>query len=296
MRLDHEAAERAIGNVAIRLGLSLLETAAGITRIVDSKMSDLIRRMSVLRGFDPRDFVCFAFGGGGPVHAGAVSAEIGLRKVVIPLLDVAPVWSAFGAATADVSHLYTEDCSVEIPTDVHTLGNIFDRLEERALQTLFEEGFERGGITLERAVRMRYATQIHDVEVPIPGGVLDDRNVVTLAADFDRIYRKTFGNIAARVGSRVQITRFEVRSNGITYKPSLRKRAADASEIVRTSRPVYWPELTQSVETEVLRMQRGVLPERLRGPALIELPYSVGVVRPGQVAESDEFGNVVVTV
>jgi N-methylhydantoinase A len=294
MTLDREAAERAIGALASRLGLSLLETAAGVTRIVDAKMSDLIRRMSVLRGFDPRDFVCFAFGGGGPVHAGAVCADIGVGKVIVPLLDIAPVWSAFGAATADVSHLYAEQARLPLPAPPHALDEIFKRLEARALASLRQEGFTDGGVSLERTVRMKYATQIHDVEVPAPGGPMDAAAIAVLSDDFERIYRKTFGAIAARAGAPIEITGVEVRANGLTYKPSLRGRRLRADDVLWTSRQVYWPELGESVGTPVLQMKSGLIKEPLLGPALIELPYSVCVVKPGQTADSDDFGNLVI--
>lgn len=296
MHLDREAAERAIGNLARQLGLSVLETAAGITRIVDAKMSDLIRRMSVQRGFDPREFVCFAFGGGGPVHAGAVSAEIGLCKVIIPLLDVAPVWSAFGAATADVSHLYAEERRLPMPANVRIFNETFGRLEARALRTLLEEGFERGDIVFERTVRMKYVSQIHDIEASVPGGTLGAQDIAMLSESFDRTYSQTFGDIALRAGAETEVTAFQLRSNGLTYKPNLTKYEQRLSNVIRKARPVYWPELVQSIDTQVLQICQGALSEKVVGPALIELPYSVCVVRPGQVAEADDFGNLVVTI
>ena len=103
--LDLAAAEQAIARIAEPLGLTVHEAAAGINRIVDSKMADLLRRMSVLRGLDPREFTCFAYGGMGPVHAAAVAREVGMKRLVIPLPYVAPVWSAFGATVADVVHV-----------------------------------------------------------------------------------------------------------------------------------------------------------------------------------------------
>ena len=272
-----------------------METAAGVTRIVDAKMSDLIRRMSVLRGFDPRDFVCFAFGGGGPVHAGALCAEIGIGAVVVPLLDIAPVWSAFGAATADVSHLYAEPMRLAMPADPQVFNTVFDRLETQARATLSAEGFQPGAVSLERTVRMKYAAQIHDVGAPAPAGVFDDSHIAALAKDFEAIYRNIFGTIAARSGSKIEVTGFELRASGLTYKPNLLRRGG-GGQIARTSRSVYWPELGEAVETEVLQMTSGVLAEPLLGPALIELPYSVCVVRPGQSAASDAYGNLVVKV
>ena len=91
---------------ARRLGMSALECAAGIAKIVEFQMADIIRKMTVGKGFDPRDFVLFAFGGAGPVHAGVFARELGVAKVVIPQRETASVWCAFGAASADVLHIH----------------------------------------------------------------------------------------------------------------------------------------------------------------------------------------------
>ncbi|HEX3996713.1 MAG TPA: hydantoinase/oxoprolinase family protein, partial [Acetobacteraceae bacterium] len=70
MKLNKPAAERAIQVVAKQLDMSLLECASGICKIAEFGMADIIRRTTVGKGHDPRDFVLFAFGGAGPVHAG----------------------------------------------------------------------------------------------------------------------------------------------------------------------------------------------------------------------------------
>ena len=84
MRLDLPAARRAIERVADRLGMDVDACAAGITQIVEFQMADLIHKATIRKGFDPRDFVVFAFGGAGPAHAGVFAAELGVSKVVIP--------------------------------------------------------------------------------------------------------------------------------------------------------------------------------------------------------------------
>ena len=84
MRLDLPAARRAIERVADRLGMAVDACAAGITQIVEFQMADLIHKATIQKGFDPRDFVVFAFGGAGPAHAGVFAAELGVSKVVIP--------------------------------------------------------------------------------------------------------------------------------------------------------------------------------------------------------------------
>ena len=74
----------AIGRLAKPLGMDAVECAAGICRIVEFQMADIIRKMTVEKGFDPRDFVLFAFGGAGPAHAGVFARELGVAKVIVP--------------------------------------------------------------------------------------------------------------------------------------------------------------------------------------------------------------------
>ena len=83
MALDRDRAEAVIGELAEEIGLGVAETAAGITRVIDARMADLVRRMSLLRGLDPRRFTCAAFGGGGPLHGPAVARQAGIRSLLI---------------------------------------------------------------------------------------------------------------------------------------------------------------------------------------------------------------------
>ena len=100
--LDLARAEAAIARLAERVGLSMIATAAGIHRIVNARMADEIRRVSIQRGFDPRAFALLPLGGAGPVHGGALALELAIPRVVIP--DAPGVLSAFGLLVADIEH------------------------------------------------------------------------------------------------------------------------------------------------------------------------------------------------
>src|SRR5258707_458767 len=106
MKLDPASAFAEIQKLGKAIGLSAVETAAGICRIVELNMADIIRKVTVEKGFDPRDFVLFAFGGAGPAHAGVFARELGVRKVIVPQRKAASTWCAFGAAAADVPHIF----------------------------------------------------------------------------------------------------------------------------------------------------------------------------------------------
>src|SRR5437660_12293971 len=101
-----------------------MEAASGIARIAEFKMADIIRKTTVEKGFDPRDFVLFAFGGAGPAHAGVFARELGVRKVIVPQGKAASTWCAFGAAAADVLHILEHTEIMRTPVAAKRLNAI----------------------------------------------------------------------------------------------------------------------------------------------------------------------------
>ncbi|MBM4299527.1 MAG: hydantoinase/oxoprolinase family protein, partial [Deltaproteobacteria bacterium] len=105
MKLNKAKTLAAIGEkIAKPLKMTEVEAASGIYRIANAHMSDLIRKATVEKGHDPRNFVLFAFGGAAPVHASRYAAELGVRQVVIPL--TASVHGATGLISSDVVYEY----------------------------------------------------------------------------------------------------------------------------------------------------------------------------------------------
>ena len=295
LRLDRDAAVAAIKTVAEPLGLGVEEAAAGINRIIDSKMADLLRRMSVMRGLDPRDFVCFAYGGSGPAHAGSFAREAGVKRLVVPLLHVAPVWSAFNAAIADVAHVHQRWDVVEMPAPLEVVNGIYVELEQKAREQLREEGFTDDRIELQRYARLKYSVQAYDVEVPVPAGALGERELLAVEEEFHRIYDELHGKGSGYREGGSKITGFVVRSRAVTDPPEI-SHGGGARSVERLTRPVYWAEEGRYVDTPVIRSDGAVLDEALEGPLLIELPDTVVVIRPGQSARFDELGSLVLEV
>jgi len=297
MKVDPQRSEAAIQRLANQLRLSLHETAAGIIRIVDSKMADLIRRMSVMRGFDPRKFSCFAFGGGGPVHAGAVAREAGLQRVVVPLPWAAALWSAFGAATADIVHVYQHPENILLPTDGRNVDKIFSDMETHALQQLCGQGFIDEDISLIRRLRMKYAMQVHDVDVAISNANIDMEQMSVIEQDFVDTYEELFGKGSGFREGGIEITGFILRAVGRTVKPEITELTRQITAVEPNStRRVYWDEEGAFLDTPVCIVEDGEGIAPLQGPALIQLPDTVIVVRPGQKAYMDPFGNILIDV
>src|SRR5215510_5020975 len=164
LRLDVERARESFAPLATRLGLGLVETAAGAARVVEHQMADLIRKATVQKGYDPRDCVVFAYGGAGPVHAGVYARELGAQSVVVPLGGVCSLWSALGAASADLLHIYEAVDIQPIPFDPERVTARFAELEERGLAQLRADGVDLRQARLARSADVRYKGQINEVE------------------------------------------------------------------------------------------------------------------------------------
>ena len=137
--LDLDAAKAAIKRVADRVGLDLIATAAGIHRIVNARMNDEVRRVSVQRGFDPRQFTLLPLGGAGPVHGCALAQDLNIAKVLIP--DTPGVLSAFGLLVANIEHDQMETLARRADQiDRAVLEDVFKRLEDKGLAKMAADG------------------------------------------------------------------------------------------------------------------------------------------------------------
>ena len=146
-----------------------MDCASGIARIAEFQMADIIRKMTVGKGFDPRDFVLFAFGGAGPAHSGIFARELGVAKVVIPQRETASTWCAFGAASADILHIYEQVDIMASPFEAARINRTLDRLEELARQRMAKDGIAPERLSLQFSLDMRHKGQINEVEVALDG-------------------------------------------------------------------------------------------------------------------------------
>src|SRR3989441_3401564 len=247
LRLDHDRAQASLEPIATRLGLGLVETAAGAVRVVEHQMADLIRKATVQKGYDPRDCVVFAYGGAGPVHAGVYARELGAQGVVVPLGGLCSLWSALGAASADLLHIYEAVDIQPSPFDPARVMQRFAELEERGRAQLRADGIDPVQARLARTADIRYKGQINEVEVPVPAGTLDEGALAQLVSDFHRRYQTVYGHGARVPAARREGVTYRVRASAVSAKPRIvaapeadRVPSRDASA---GTRPVYWSEL-----------------------------------------------------
>jgi len=298
LRLDREAALASLTPLATRLGLGVVETASGAARVVEHQMADLIRKVTVQKGYDPRDFVVFAYGGAGPVHAGVYARELGAQSVIVPLGGVCSLWSALGAAAADLLHIHeTVDIQAN-PFDPARVNTVFAQLEKQGTAQLREDAIDQATARILRSADMRYKGQINEVEVSVPDGALGAVALEGLVGDFHRRYESLYGPGAGFREARVEIVTYRVRTSAVSPKPSLQplpeRGPTPPTEACAPPRRVYWAETGDFEATPIFwgdRLQAGNI---VKGPAIIQVPDTTIVMHPGQTARIDPYGNVLI--
>ena len=248
-RLDVDAAEEAVDSLATQLGLPMIEVAAGIVRITDERMADLIRRMTVQRGVDPRSLPLYAYGGAAPLHVGAYGRSLGCETAIVPLGQLAPVWSAFGAAAADISHMRMRGTIFTEPWDAGRFWEMAEGLTGELEAELEIDGFAPDQRHIAVHVEMRYAAQSHTMDLASPSKSHEWAD--QLIERFESLYAARYGRGAGYRAAGVEITTIKVVGRGLRTLPEMPQHRARGALKPR-SRPVYWQELDGFQETQIL--------------------------------------------
>jgi N-methylhydantoinase A len=294
--LDKKSSCRAMQRIADRLQMDVVEAASGAVQIVEFHMADLMRQMTVQRGLDPRDFVVYAYGGGGPVHAVSYARELGCQTVVIPLGSVASTWSALGIQSADVLHVYEKAELLIAPFDPQRMNAIFADLEARGKVQLKEDGIAEDAVRFHRSVDMKFRLQIHRVEVSVPGETLYANETEQLMHAFADKYEALYGKGSAFREAGMEIGVFRVTAVGVIPRPRLSYQSQKAADMAVISRDVYWRELKRFAVTPVYDGTKLAIGFNLEGPAIIEMPETTIVLHPQSAGQLDEYGNFVITI
>lgn len=299
--LDREAAVRAITeHVAEPLGISVEDAAAGIKRIADHRMADLLDTLSVGKGHDPRDFVVFAYGGAGGAHCHRFGSELGVQAVVVPA--TATVHSAFGAVMSDL-HIAIEQSNPMHAADWGSAADLLDaneleagflRIEEQAVEALLESGSTRERIVLQRFASVKFRMQAKTLSVPMGEGPVDRASIEQLLEDFLRQFSETYGTEAVFTEAGVEISSLRVQATGQLDKPQITEvvsGGASDDETLPESRRVYLGPDTGYMDAAVYRGGALTEGDEVAGPAVIEHPGTTIFIGAGQSARIDYMGN-----
>jgi N-methylhydantoinase A len=295
-RLDVAAAHAALKqHVADPLKMDVLEAAAGIQRIVDMRMADEVRVFAAKRGVDLSSFTLLPFGGAGAVHAAAVAAELGMRRILVPPRPGA--FSALGLLCTDVVHDYirSELRPLDAVTPEHA-ESIFRELEAKAREELNAEGMNVAAARFARELDLRYTGQGYELRTLLDGLFTDCLTAQSMQAArerFDERHAQIHGHAAKerpvevvsyRVRVRVTVPKYEPRAEPAPAKP--------AAAVAKGKRRIHLG-AKHSIEATLYERDRLDIGATIAGPAIVEQFDATTAIPAGWTAHVDGYRNLI---
>ncbi len=290
LTLDQDKAREAIRvHVADPLNVPVEEAAAGIKRIVDARMADLLRTVTIEQGHDAREFVLYAFGGAGPAHAPAFALDV-VEEVIIPASQ--SVFCAFGAVASDIAlsvaraepKRYGRDGTGAV--ELADIETIFRKLEDQANASLAQQNVPPEQRRYRRVVEVRFIRQTKSLSVPFPG------TIEGLVENFLDAYKQRYGAEAVPEKAGFEFVTYVVEALGLLPRPDCARYPSageDAAHAVKGSRPVYDMVEQVFVDTPTFRGEALQSSNRIAGPAIIEYETTTVAIHSGQAGTVDEF-------
>jgi len=276
MSLDRDAASKALADLGSEFGMNAEEMAQGVIDIVNAKMADAIRTITIQRGIDPREFSLAAFGGAGPAQAAALAEELEIAEVIIPVQPGA--FSAWGMLQTDVKHDFKETLyGFWDLMDPSTLRGAFEGLEDRGRTFLADEGITDDYVSFERAIDFRYSGQEYVLTIPL---AVDAIEMDKIRIDFDAAYLRQYGHNSPE--NRVEMANIRVAALGRLNRPKNALPLPDTPREER-ARDVWFA--GKAHNTRILDRNAISEGDVVHGPAIIEEVTSTSLLPPNWMAQ-----------
>ena len=272
--------------MAKETGLTPVELAEGILSVANAAMEKAIRVISVEKGYDPREFVLFSFGGAGSMHAPFLARLLNIPQVFVP--QNPGILSAIGMLMADV----IKDYSFTVMRNQHNsapeeLIELFSDLERRGIEDLFHEGISAENVTLQRYLDMRYEGQSYEIIVPFATHYIEK---------FHALHEKTYGY--RNQDKTVEIVNIRLRAFGVPEKPRFDKaqkiQEQPPEEAFLGEHEVVFDQ--KAVKTSVIDRENLLSGNKISGPAILVEYSSTIVIPPFAAGFVDEYGNLIMDI
>lgn len=293
--LDIEKARAAMARVAEPLGISVERAAYGMFAIVNNSMVNGIRRVSVERGYDPRDFVLVGAGGATAAHITALAGEMGIDTIILPKL--ASGLCAFGQIISDVKYNYMAPAPVRLDnaSAYQRIDSLFREIEEKGVAHLKADGFADDAIAIKRSIDMRYVGQVHECTVDIGTFPIDETTIEKVKDAFHARHEELY--TYAERHSVVEVVNLESTVYGLIEKvrPPKLAEGGDGKAALKGYREAIFDQSGKAISTPIYdgaKLGAGV---RIAGPAIIEEVTTTIVIEPGWTSVLHESGSYLLT-
>ncbi|MCB2049793.1 MAG: hydantoinase/oxoprolinase family protein [Novosphingobium sp.] len=294
-KLDVAAAREAVdAGVGTALGWSTERAAAAIYDLAVIEMANALRMVSVERGYHPRDFTFFSYGGGLGLFAVEICRRLGCPNIIVP--DNCSAFSAYGVLTADYVRQYnrTVNWALDDPSQAEQVNAALDEMLAQARADAESENIDAGALEIERRGDFRFLGQVHEVSQQIPEGTLTAKDAAEMAASFPAVYEANYGEGTAWDGSPVVLVNIAIKAIFRREKPVSREQEplTDAPAPAPVSiRRIFQPFLREEAEVPVYAEKDLPPGIRLDGPCIVDVGDTTLYVPSGAVCARDRFFN-----
>ena len=293
-RLDPGLAEAAIErHVARPLDLGVADAAAGIVEVVNGRMSDLIRKVTIETGNDPREFTLFAYGGACGAHCADLAMRLGIGRVIVPY--GAAVFSALGIALSDIVYAHTLSAPVGLGDEEaarRVTQESLTSLARRAEADLAASGFAPDEAEVRYSVEMRYRGQMNEISLDLPEGAAEPGLAGRLRRAFESLYEQRYGASAVRVSAGLEVVSFGVEASVAADVPAFAERPTPAATPGPALRRRIHRRGADPLEAQIHDFATLGPVAAVVGPAVIERDMTTIWVPPSALASIDRLGNI----
>jgi N-methylhydantoinase A/oxoprolinase/acetone carboxylase beta subunit len=289
MEIFPERSRKALESLAKKINKSLIETAEGIIEIANANMEKAIRVISIERGFDPRSFALFSFGGAGGMHAVDIASHLKMPRVIVP--KNAGVLSSLGLLMADSIKDYSKSIlKTAEKISMEELERYFKKLIEKSIKSMQEDGFKEDEVAIFSFLDLRYESQSYEITIPYSNKKTSDLSFVS---DFHKAHSKLYSYHHEERA--VEIVNIRVKAVGRTKKIKLKRfppEDKDPEGAFMKKQAIHYEGKTWQASV----FKRGLLKtgNKIDGPSLIADSESTTFLPPSYTLEVDGFLDLII--
>jgi len=275
--------------------MSVERAAYGMFTIVNANMVNGIRRVTVERGYDPRDFVLVGAGGATAAHITALADAMGIDTIVLPKL--ASGLCAFGQIISDVKYNYMATAVLRLDNDAACarIDALFNQIEAQGLAHLKADGFGKKDSVIKRSLDMRYVGQVHECTVEIDTFKVDAKSIGKIVAAFHKRHEQLY--TYSEPHSVVEVVNIESTVYGVVEKPARMTigKGVAPEKAIKAHRDAVFSADGKRVKTPIYDGTPLSAGATIKGPAVIEEVTTTIVIEPGWTARLDASGSYLIT-
>lgn len=297
LKLNKIKAEKAIQEkLAKKLGLSVLETAAGMYRIINSNMAQGVRQISVERGYDPREFLFIVAGGAGSIHSSEICKELEISMFLVP--NVSSIFCAAGMLLGDLKHDYIRSFYTSFSSmDKKKFLALFNEMKEEGIRTLISEGVTKNKIDFYPVLDMRYNGQYHEVQLACNWNDIQNLKFENIFNAFHNEHNRQFGYSLKEEKTEMELINLRLRVVGENEKPkflSNTQKSINAENAIKEYREVFIPEINKMKKVPIYDGDKPIFGAEINGPCVIEKITTCIFVSENYNCKVDNWGSFLV--